>query len=133
MIFSTEHKTINTFHFSAALNVLMILLIFFVLIFSFYSKSGVQLKLNRSGNPNLIGISKNAIVINGNDKIFIENEEINSDKLLEKFTSFKKDKFYTFILYPNKSTKFSTILNVINTAKKVGINNITIQADLVSP
>jgi biopolymer transport protein ExbD len=132
MRFSTEHRTINTFHFSAALNVIMILLIFVVMIFAYYSKSGVQIKLSSGAFPNQIGITKNEVVINEHDKIFIDKVETSVEELLERFSSLKRDKFTALIVHPNKLTRFNTVINVIKTAKKVGINNIAVQTDMVS-
>jgi biopolymer transport protein ExbD len=132
MRFSTEHKTINTFHFSAALNVIMLLLVFIVMVFAFYSKSGIHIKLTNRSYQNLDGNSKNVVKINQLDKIFIGQEEITSDKLLERLSSLKKDNFFTLIVQPDKSTKFITFVNVINTAKKAGINNIAVHTELAS-
>jgi biopolymer transport protein ExbD len=132
MKFTTEHKTINTFHFSSALNVIMILLVFIVMIFAYYGKSGVRIMIDGDSERNKINNVKNVVMIDDRDKVFINQEELTAEKMLERFTSIKMNKINTLYIHPSKSARFSTIVSVISTAKKVGINNITVQTDLAS-
>jgi biopolymer transport protein ExbD len=131
MKFITEHRTINTFHFSAALNVVMILLIFVIVFFVHYSKSGIRIVINNTA-AGQIENTKDVVSINENDKVLIDKEELSQDKLMEKLSIIGMNQSSILIVRPSKFAKYNTIISVISSAKRVGVKNITVLTDMAS-
>ncbi len=127
-----RHKSIETFHFTLALNVIMILLVFVIVIFASLHRYGVRIKYTET-NMNTATAGNETIVLNvDTDKMQLAGRTISLADLPAELKRLKKSKNLDFIIQPTASAKINFVRNIISSLKNNGINNVTLQTDLAS-
>jgi len=112
---------------TSLIDVLFLLLIFFMVSSTFVEKPGMELELPESESSTLKEIKDLILQIGVDEKIFVNGIEIDFDNL--KDTLEKEHKLNTeaaLILKADKDVKHGRIVNIMDIAKQVGIPRLII-------
>ncbi len=125
-----KHKTLETFHFVIALNVMMILMIFVVIIFSTYAKRGIQIKLTNGISP-VDNNSMGKIVLRIDNGILEMNgEKFQLIDLSRRMTKLKDAYKSGVVICPAFNVPINIVDSINDEFRKSGIKNITVQTSL---
>lgn len=114
------------------IDLLLVLLVFFVTTTSFLQLKVMDISLPQASNQKTAYKKNHTYVVNIDEecKIFFDKEEISLKELNTKFEDILKDKKYLVQIGADKDSKHSCFIDVLDTAKNVGIENIGILTKL---
>ena len=107
------------------MNVVILLVMFFVLATQFIGEPGVVVSLPEIDNPFLFSVNSTIVTLK-DGKIFLLDEEVDMDQLKEKLMNRKPE---LLAIKPDSSVSNSRVSEIIVLSKKIGINKIAIAAD----
>ena len=125
-----KNKTLETFHFVTAFNVMMIVMIFVVIIFSIYAKNGIKLRFTNNSTP-MENMDNEKIVLSiDNETMEMKGEKFQIFDLSKKMKNLKRADNPDVIICPASNVKINFVNDVNVLLRKSGINNITLQTSL---
>ena len=112
------------------IDVVFLLLIFFMLTSQFHVASGVKIRLPKIVNKSIESPEKKIVlVVDRNSRIFFEGKEVKLDLLEAKLKDIiKKDGEASLILEADKQVTHGKVVNIMDISKKAGISSIIIAA-----
>jgi biopolymer transport protein ExbD len=112
------------------IDVVFLLLIFFMLTSQFHIASGVKIRLPKITNKAFESAEKKIVlVVDRNSRIFFEGKELKLDKLEAKLTEIiKQDGAASLVLEADKQVTHGKVVNIMDISKKAGVSSIIIAA-----
>ncbi len=131
MQFRKKEKNDNfTIDIAPLVDVVFLLLIFFMLSTSFEINPGIKVNLPETSSKELQKKPKNIkIVITKTGTIFFNNKKVNINSLNKRFKNIKNKKTL-IVLEADKYSYHGTVVTVMDIAKKNGLNNFAIATKL---
>lgn len=132
MNFSSGSKTkyLETFNFSSLTDVVMQLLIFFLLTFSFANTRGVNVILPKaqSGQPPLRKTISVAIAMDR--KIYLNGDLVAKDKLVNRLAQLiRKDAEQQIVVRADKGLQLQDVIDILDIAKSTGATKLFIATE----
>ena len=128
MKFETTHKPLSTFSISAMMNVVLLLLIFFLLTSQFVFQSGLKVKVKETVNEDTLQMDKAVVLVTAEKRIFYGTEEIIISDLDSKLKINPDDPGnVSLIIRADKSVEIDLIVKIMDAAKLNGFQNVSIQ------
>ena len=112
------------------IDVVFLLLIFFMLTSQFHVASGVKIRLPKITNKALESAERKIVlVIDRNSRVFFEGKELEIDELENKLKSIiEKDGEASLVLEADKQVSHGKVVHIMDISKKAGISSIIIAA-----
>jgi len=112
-------------------DVVFLLLIFFMISTTFVETPGLSINLPKSS---LQQIKKNArevrVYLHADGTIYLEKDKVSSEQLVDRLQSFGADAAETsFLLMADKDVKHGRVVQVMDTAKTAGFRNLAIATE----
>lgn len=105
------------------INVVFLLLLFFMLSSSFVQISGIKISLPRTEGENELGAEKLIISIDKNNRFFFNDEQLEWNSLKEKLGQFiTKSKANTVIIVADKDTAYGEIVKLMSLSRSLNLN-----------
>lgn len=127
MGYRTKSKNIvNDLNITPLLDMVFILLIFFVVTSSFMENYAIDLSLPGASTGEGIKKEVNYIVLNKNNEIFLNNEKISYEEISLKFDNLsRKD----FVVAADKNVSAGKLIELIDFLRKNNISNISVSVE----
>jgi biopolymer transport protein ExbD len=125
-----HNKYIEDINISPLIDMVFILLIFFVVTTSFVKLTGIKIDKPAAENVENYKPENIIIVIDKNNTVYINNQKIKSDNLFNKLKQknmLSKDK--SIMILTDKKTESGFLIKIIDICKSAGIKNISIGAE----
>jgi biopolymer transport protein ExbD len=125
-----HNKYIEDINISPLIDMVFILLIFFVVTTSFVKLTGIKIDKPAAENVENYKPENIIIVIYKNNTVYINNQKIKSDNLFNKLKQknmLSKDK--SIMILTDKKTESGFLIKIIDICKSAGIKNISIGAE----
>lgn len=113
------------------IDIVFLLLIFFMVTSHFDIASGVKIDLPKVGQKVISNAKDNkmTIVIDKSGEVYLEGEKISNESLQEKLEDNVKQKnLVQLILQADKDTAHGKVVEIMDLAKRSGVNSIVIAA-----
>ena len=113
------------------IDIVFLLLIFFMVTSHFDIASGVKIDLPKVGQKVISNAKddKITLVIDKSGEVYLEGEKISNESLKEKVEDLiKKKKLVQLILQADKDTAHGKVVEIMDLAKSSGVNSIVIAA-----
>jgi biopolymer transport protein ExbD len=127
---TSQHKYLDTFNFSSLTDVVMQLLIFFLLTFSFANTRGMNVTLPKAqaGQP---PIQKTISVSIAQDKkIFLNGDHVTKNQLVNKLAELiRKDSQQQIVVRADKGLQLQDVIDVLDIAKSTGATKLFIATE----
>ncbi|TAK60365.1 MAG: biopolymer transporter ExbD [Bacteroidetes bacterium] len=126
----TRNKYLDTFNFSSLTDVVMQLLIFFLLTFSFANTRGMNVTLPKaqSGQPPIRKIISVAIGID--KKIYVEGDLIRKERLATRLSELlRKDVEQQIVVRADKGLQLQDVIDILDIAKSTGATKLFIATE----
>ncbi|HBC87206.1 MAG TPA: hypothetical protein DCZ94_09650 [Lentisphaeria bacterium] len=106
------------------INVVFILLLFFMLSSSFVQISGIKINLPETEGENETGAEKLIISVDRNNKIFFNDEQLKDWTILKQKLAYfvSKSKARTVIIVADKDTAYGEIVKLMSLARSLNLN-----------
>jgi len=110
------------------IDLLLVLLVFFVTTTSFLQLKVMDISLPKADNTKTAYKKNHTYVVNIDKecKIFFNKEAVNLEELKTRFIDVLDDKDYLVQIGADKDSKHSCFIDVLDTAKNVGVENLGI-------
>ncbi len=114
------------------IDLLLVLLIFFITTTSFLQLKVIDISLPTASNTNVVYEKNHTYIVNIDKecKIYFDKELVSIDELGKRFETVLKDKKYLVQIGADKDSKHSCFVDVLDSAKAVGIVNVGIVTKL---
>ncbi|MDI6765716.1 MAG: biopolymer transporter ExbD [Bacteroidota bacterium] len=134
MNFRPAHRSryLDTFNFSSLTDVVMQLLIFFLLTFSFANTRGMNVTLPKTavGQPPMRKTV--SISIQKDKQLFVNNEAVPKDQLAAKLsTLIQKDADQQIVVRADKDLTLQDVVEILDIAKGIGATKLFIATEAV--
>lgn len=127
-----RRKYIETFNFSSLTDVVMQLLIFFLLTFSFANVRGMNITLPKTVVGQPPQRSTITVTIEKDKKLYLNNEAIHKEQLAAKLqTLFQKDTDQQIVVRADKDLTLQDVVEILDIAKSVGATRLFIATEAV--
>ncbi|MBI5216991.1 MAG: biopolymer transporter ExbD [Ignavibacteriae bacterium] len=127
---TSQHKYLDTFNFSSLTDVVMQLLIFFLLTFSFANTRGMNVTLPKAqaGQP---PIQKTISVSIAQDKkIFLNGDHVTKNQLVNRLAELiRKDSQQQIVVRADKGLQLQDVIDVLDIAKSTGATKLFIATE----
>ncbi|MFH1714657.1 MAG: biopolymer transporter ExbD [Elusimicrobiota bacterium] len=108
-------------------DVVFLLLIFFMLSSSFLALPGIKINVPKAVTTETDIENKVIISIDKNQKIYINDKEVNINKLLTELPSYtRENQNNSVIIKADKSIEYGVVVDVIDIVKQSGVKKIAI-------
>ncbi len=107
------------------IDVVFILLIFFMLTSNFIVESGIRIDLPKAVSSQTLGKSRVTITVSSDDLAYLNGKYI-SDKNLKKFLLSQKDKVSSVFIKSDRRASLGRIVRIWDICKSSGMNHINI-------
>lgn len=127
MQFHDQQKKPVTINITSLIDVMFILIIFFMVSSSFIDQPGMKLELPTTENQETVRVEKLVIYISKEGKIFLNDEPIQSDSLMSVLKgklSYLENK--TLVLKADKAAEHGLVVRVMDISKRSGMEKIVI-------
>ena len=105
------------------INVIFLLLLFFMLSSSFVQISGIKINLPKTEGENELGAEKLIISIDRNNRFFFNDEQLEWNSLKEKLGQFiTKSRANTVIIVADKDTAYGEIVKLMSLSRSLNLN-----------
>ena len=112
------------------IDIVLLLLIFFILTSHFDTISGIGIKLPDISNTSTHKFTDSLVVIiNRDGECFIKNEKISFTDLYKMFNNLSRPKKTNLIIQADRNAMHGQVVEVMDLAKRAGISSITISAE----
>lgn len=126
----TGHKYLETFNFSSLTDVVMQLLIFFLLTFSFVQTRGMNIALPRAGVSQTPQQPTITISIGKDRKIFLNNELVLKEQLGPRLSSmFQQRMDQQIVVRADQSLSLQEVVEILDVARGSGATRLFIATD----
>lgn len=111
------------------IDIVLLLLIFFILTSHFDTISGIGIKLPHISNSSTSKFSDSLVVnINRHGDCYVRNEKISFTHLYEIFKDFSNQRKTNLIIQADRNTVHGQVVEVMDLAQRAGVSSITISA-----
>jgi len=119
---------------ASLVDVVLILLLFFITSSSYVVQPGITVNLPEAGHPRGIEFSSLVVTISQEGMIFFDDQRTTVDGLASAFErmSFER-RDHTLIIQADESVSNATLVRICNTAMEAGIKDVAIAARLPGP
>jgi biopolymer transport protein ExbD len=112
------------------INIVLLLLIFFVFSSNFISQQGINVDLPKVGLSAINGTGDIIIILTADDKIYFNNEPTTFDGLGRRIKRlYSKNPDASIIIKADSTSKHGSLIKVMNIVQKSGIKKIAIAAE----
>ncbi|MBN1560605.1 biopolymer transporter ExbD [candidate division KSB1 bacterium] len=127
MQFKEEKKRRTIINITPLIDVLFILLIFFMVSSSFIEQPGMKLELPTIQSPEVARVENLVMHISEDGAIFLADREVNLDDLASEIVNMIPDiEEKTLVLKADKKTEHGLIVQIMDIAKRSGLTKIVI-------
>ena len=127
MQFKEEKKRRTTINITPLIDVLFILLIFFMVSSSFIEQPGMKLELPTIKSQEVARVENLVMHVSADGTIFLADKEVNLDNLASEIANMIPDiEEKTLVLKADKKTEHGLIVQIMDIAKRGGLTKIVI-------
>lgn len=127
MQFKENKKHSTVINITSLIDVMFILLIFFMVSSSFIEQPGMKLELPTIQSPEVARVENLVIHISEDGAIFLADKEVNLDNLASEIANMIPDiEEKTLVLKADKKTEHGLIVQIMDIAKRSGLTKIVI-------
>jgi len=126
-----EEFGLRQFDIAPLIDVLFILLIFFMLTSSFMVQPGVRIDLPRTVTQQVIRLQRVSIFISSEDVVYSDGKVVTNKELEDYFTDNKKNIKSVFIK-ADKNSSLGRVVEIWDICRKVGLSYVNIAATKAS-
>ncbi|MBN1464469.1 biopolymer transporter ExbD [candidate division KSB1 bacterium] len=127
MQFNEQKKHRTVINITPLIDVLFILLIFFMVSSSFIEQPGMKLELPTIQSPEVARVENLVMHISEDGTIFLADREVNLDELASEIANMIPDiEEKTLVLKADKKTEHGLIVQIMDIAKRSGLTKIVI-------
>ncbi|MBI3193884.1 MAG: biopolymer transporter ExbD [Ignavibacteriae bacterium] len=130
---TSQHKYLDTFNFSSLTDVVMQLLIFFLLTFSFANTRGMNVTLPKAqaGQP---PIQKTiSLSIAQDKKLYLNGDHVTKNQLVNKLAELiRKDPQQQIVVRADKGLQLQDVIDILDIAKSTGATKLFIATEEAS-
>ena len=113
------------------IDIVFILLIFFLITSTFVQDSGIKVDLPRANQSSSTGTNHQIVVtVTADGRMVYEGEALSKDELQEKLTGLYKEKVeQMFIIEADATTQHGIVVSIMDLAKETGFQSLAIATD----
>jgi len=118
------------FDLTPLIDVVLLLLIFFMLSSNFITQPGIKVNLPRSVSANLNEAGDVTVTLTEGNRVYFNNEPINFDGLGRRLKKeIRKNPAVSILLKADEKASHGSVVKIINIAQQSGISRFSIAAD----
>jgi len=115
------------FNITSLIDVIFMLLMFFVVTSSFLEKPGIKLELPSAKSSETVRIEKYILYISADGNFSLNNENIKEDELQEKIAAALPSMTEgTLTLYADKQTQHGSVVRAMDAARLAGVKKLVV-------
>lgn len=128
MLFRKRHRVTPQVNLTSLIDVVLLLLIFFMISTTFVTQPGIRVNLPKaSSQVKNVAQESNTIIVTAENKIFINREEVNFGRLRSLLEELKKEQPGDLIIVKaDETVAHGIVVQVMDIAKTVGFSRIAI-------
>ena len=130
MQFLTKPKRRVIINITSLIDVLFLLLIFFIVSSTFLEQPGMELELPKTESQPPQRMEGYTVFVTTDDKIFLNEEEIGLDALLDRLTAIAPETEEDgLILKADENVRYGLVVEVMDIAKQSGIGRLVVATE----
>lgn len=127
MQFLERKKRSITINITSLIDVMFLLLIFFMVSSTFLERPGMKLDLPQAGSSEAVVVKDLILQMLADGKLVLNDNDIKLDRIIDEFkTMMSRNKSETLILQADKKVSHGDVVSVLDMAKKAGIKKLVI-------
>ena len=127
MEFSPKKKRRVMINITSLIDVMFLLLIFFMVTSTFLDRPGMKLELPSAESAEVARVEKLVLYISSDDEVVFNGQPVALDDLEEMMLAALSDiEDRTLVLNADKSVQHGTVIRVMDIAKKIGLEKLVI-------
>jgi biopolymer transport protein ExbD len=133
MKIESSHKPISALNYSSLIDIVFLLLLFFLLSSQFVMQTGIKVKLPGSKNNDHVRQSGFSVSVTDQNKIYAGSEEISLSMLTAKFVQIKPSlENENLVIRADKAVKIDLVIKIMDAAKEAGIDKFILLTEKIS-
>ena len=127
MQFNPKKKRRVIINITAPLDVMFLLLIFFMVTSTFIDRPGMKLELPSAQSAEVARVEKLVLYIGSDDEVILNDQPVSMDDLEETMRAAMSElEDRTLVLNADKTVQHGTVIRVMDIAKKLGLKKLVI-------